>query len=165
MGHKKTKAADAAAVEESRHKKRKLTRDADADADSADRAERKRRRRERKAAKLLDCTGDSKREAPFKLKSTESPASHSEEYAQENRVTVHLPAGVETLLPVCQFEALDIDHGLRPVLEGFTQPTPIQAYSWPALLRGHDVVGVAETGRQAAPRLSNPTNLHTAERL
>ena len=44
------------------------------------------------------------------------------------------------------------DFGLRPELNnaldeaGFTEPTPIQAQAIPLLLRGGDLVGVAETG-------------------
>jgi ATP-dependent RNA helicase DBP3 len=35
---------------------------------------------------------------------------------------------------------------LRPYLASFTDPTPIQACSWPPLFQGKDVVGIAETG-------------------
>lgn len=38
-----------------------------------------------------------------------------------------------------------------PILEtfskqGFEQPTPIQAYSWPIISKGRDLIGIAETG-------------------
>lgn len=30
--------------------------------------------------------------------------------------------------------------------EGFRRPTPIQAQSWPIIMQGHDMIGIAETG-------------------
>lgn len=35
---------------------------------------------------------------------------------------------------------------LHPLFEGFSAPTPIQSYCWPALRAGRDVIGIAETG-------------------
>jgi ATP-dependent RNA helicase DDX3X len=32
---------------------------------------------------------------------------------------------------------------------GYHYPTPIQAYTIPAVLTGHDVVGIAQTGKTA----------------
>lgn len=48
------------------------------------------------------------------------------------------------------------DAGLHPVileniqLFGFDYPTPIQKFTIPSLLQGHDVIGIAQTGRCAA---------------
>ena len=40
------------------------------------------------------------------------------------------------------------DELLRAITEaGYTEPTPIQACTWPPALDGRDVVGIAETGR------------------
>jgi ATP-dependent RNA helicase DDX3X len=44
------------------------------------------------------------------------------------------------------------DAGLHPVmlanvkLAGYVNPTPVQAYCLPAILKGHDVVACAQTG-------------------
>lgn len=44
------------------------------------------------------------------------------------------------------------DAGLHPVmlenvkLMGYDFPTPIQKYTIPSLLQGHDVIGIAQTG-------------------
>ncbi|KAJ4542365.1 hypothetical protein HRR83_007071 [Exophiala dermatitidis] len=50
--------------------------------------------------------------------------------------------------PIKSFE----DAGLHPVVQdniklcGYVDPTPIQAYTIPAVLQGHDMIGVAQTG-------------------
>ncbi|KAJ3552327.1 hypothetical protein NM688_g4207 [Phlebia brevispora] len=64
-------------------------------------------------------------------------------FLQTNSVTIH---GTTPLTPIISFDDLDIPSGLRAALDGFKEPTPIQACSWPAALAGQDVVGIAETG-------------------
>lgn len=55
---------------------------------------------------------------------------------------------VEKLSPIARFA----DAGLHPIMEknvrlcGYTIPTPIQAYGIPAILEGHDLLAVAQTG-------------------
>lgn len=44
------------------------------------------------------------------------------------------------------FATLPIKEAFRPYLKSYTQPTPIQAASWPKLFAGDDVIGIAETG-------------------
>ena len=48
--------------------------------------------------------------------------------------------------PLLNIKELEIHPGIIRFLEKFEDPTPIQACSWPALLGGKDVVGIAETG-------------------
>ena len=48
--------------------------------------------------------------------------------------------------PQLDIQALPIHSGLLKYLRQYTKPTPIQACSWPPLLAGRDVVGIAETG-------------------
>ena len=51
--------------------------------------------------------------------------------------------------PISSFK----DAGLHPVmldnveLSGYENPTPIQKYTIPAILQGHDVIGIAQTGK------------------
>ena len=64
---------------------------------------------------------------------------------------VYLASNSITLLPPLYAPSLDIPSlpitsGLLGHLKRFDKPTPIQACTWPALLGGSDVVGIAETG-------------------
>ena len=52
----------------------------------------------------------------------------------------------ETFSPVTDFKSIGFHSKLAPLTANFTKPTPIQAYSWPILLAGKDMVGIAETG-------------------
>jgi ATP-dependent RNA helicase DBP3 len=71
-----------------------------------------------------------------------------EDYLKSNNIAIHEPVGYTTpTLPVIDFERLAIPGNLKAVLRDFDKPTPIQACSWPALLAGSDVIGIAETGR------------------
>ncbi|KAK9315411.1 P-loop containing nucleoside triphosphate hydrolase protein [Lipomyces starkeyi] len=48
--------------------------------------------------------------------------------------------------PVLSFEELSIDERVLGFLKKYPKPTPIQSASWPFLLAGRDLIGVAETG-------------------
>lgn len=56
---------------------------------------------------------------------------------------------VEKISPIARFA----DAGLHPIMEknvrlcGYTIPTPIQAYGIPAILEGHDLMAIAQTGK------------------
>ena len=75
-------------------------------------------------------------------------ASEVSTYLTENSVTIHAPPHEDPLPPVLTFNQLNVPLELRNALldQGFERPTPIQACAWPALIKGKDVVGVAETG-------------------
>lgn len=82
---------------------------------------------------------------PVPLCSSESEVST---YFSQNRIAIHAPPNEVSLPPVLVFNQLNVPSELRNVLLGlgFERPTPIQACAWPALIKGKDVVGVAETG-------------------
>lgn len=52
----------------------------------------------------------------------------------------------ETYEPISQFKSVKFHEKLSPLTANFTKPSPIQAYSWPVLTAGKDMVGIAETG-------------------
>jgi ATP-dependent RNA helicase DDX3X len=63
---------------------------------------------------------------------------------------------VTKIQPVRSFD----DAGLHPAmlenvkLAGYDVPTPVQAYCLPAILKGHDVVACAQTGKSQRPTVS-----------
>ena len=81
---------------------------------------------------------------------TSSPAK-SEPVASSSDVSAYLAENLIALsdtsfTPILAFDQLSINNSLRSCLSTFTTPTPIQACTWPPLLAGRDVVGIAETG-------------------
>jgi ATP-dependent RNA helicase DDX5/DBP2 len=45
---------------------------------------------------------------------------------------------------------------------GFTEPTPIQALAWPVVLRGRDLIAIAETGSGKTYAYALPAIMHAA---
>jgi ATP-dependent RNA helicase DBP3 len=74
------------------------------------------------------------------------PQSEIDAYLTTHAVTVEDPRS-QNLRPIMKFDYLPVtDEGQRAPFKTFAAPTPIQAVTWPALLSGRDMVGVAETG-------------------
>lgn len=71
-----------------------------------------------------------------------SPPSDILGYLARNSIAIH-----GDVTPILSFSSLDIPDELRQCILTFKEPTPIQACTWPPLLAGRDVVGIAETGR------------------
>lgn len=76
------------------------------------------------------------------------PQSEVDEFLKKNVVTIDDPKpAARPLRPIMKFAYLPItDESQIAPFAKFTAPTPIQAATWPALLSGRDMVGVAETG-------------------
>lgn len=79
---------------------------------------------------------------PSNLTAALASTSDSKAYLEKHNITL-TPEIYNILL---SFSTLPINPALRPYLSSFTDPTPIQACSWPPLFQGKDVVGIAETG-------------------
>lgn len=76
------------------------------------------------------------------------PPSEIITYLSKNNITIH--SLVATIVPILKFSQLasyGVDERLIKATDKFKEPSFIQACSWPALLMGNDVVGIAETGR------------------
>ncbi|KAH9855779.1 P-loop containing nucleoside triphosphate hydrolase protein [Lenzites betulinus] len=81
------------------------------------------------------------------IKSTAAPStSDVQSFLKKHEVTLHIPDSVPQYVPILTFDQLDVPAELRAAFDGFKEPTPIQACSWPPALDGRDVVGIAETG-------------------
>src|SRR5882757_9943862 len=90
----------------------------------------------------------SKTSPALQVSSTASAAEASE-FLAKHSITIDTPPNAPQVTPIINFSQLDIPSDLRPSLDGFKEPTPIQACTWPPALEGRDVVGIAETGRCA----------------
>ncbi|QRV76804.1 DEAD/DEAH box helicase [Ceratobasidium sp. AG-Ba] len=83
---------------------------------------------------------------PETSSSTPTPSEVSA-YLTKNNITIHAPSGeVTPILKFSQLTSYGVDERLIQATDKFKEPSLIQACSWPASLRGHDVVGIAETG-------------------
>jgi ATP-dependent RNA helicase DBP3 len=68
-------------------------------------------------------------------------------FLEKHSITIHTPAGAPECVPALSFDQLSVPEELRSAFDGFKEPTPIQACTWPPAMKGLDVVGIAETGR------------------
>ena len=73
------------------------------------------------------------------------PQSEIDSFFKENEVTVKDPTNLN-LRPLLSFEHISLTSEIQQEISKFPKPTPIQSVSWPYLLAGKDVIGVAETG-------------------
>lgn len=67
-------------------------------------------------------------------------------FLEENSVSIEVPSALSKPDPVLFMKDVDVREELRENLMKFEKPTPIQSSTWPHLVLGRDVVGVAETG-------------------
>jgi ATP-dependent RNA helicase DBP3 len=76
------------------------------------------------------------------------PQSEIDAFLTKNVMTIDDPKPVtRKLRPIVNFKYLPTtDESQRAPFANFTTPTPIQAATWPFLLSGRDMIGVAETG-------------------
>lgn len=78
---------------------------------------------------------------------TSLPESVIIAYLKENFIMITDPTSSTPLRPIISFSHLDASFKATPSpFTAFTAPTPIQSASWPFLLSGRDVIGIAETG-------------------
>lgn len=76
------------------------------------------------------------------------PATSKEDidvFFKENELVVDDQLN-SNLQPLLEFSHISLCDDIQKELSKFPKPTPIQSVSWPYLLSGRDVIGVAETG-------------------
>ena len=115
-----------------------------------ERKEKKKRRKMESAAENITTaelsSSPSKTSPNLQISSTPS-AAEAAAFLVKHSITIHTPPNVPEVTPIINFSQLDIPLDLRSSFDGFKEPTPIQACTWPPALDGRDVVGIAETGR------------------
>ncbi|GAA5840425.1 hypothetical protein JCM9279_007322 [Rhodotorula babjevae] len=67
-------------------------------------------------------------------------------FLEEHKISFEPETTATDYPPVLSFASLPLNAGVRKGLSGFTKPTPIQSASFPLMLGGRDVIGIAETG-------------------
>lgn len=133
----------------------------DNDNKESESSERKKKKKKRDHESVLD----SQTAESTTLASTSAISSDSEISSYLTNNSINIDYGTKEvpneLKPILQFPSLfsRIPSQLHAALSKFNEPTPIQACSWPALLAGRDVVGIAETGRYVLPPLIDYTLL------
>ncbi|KAI5961389.1 DBP3 [Candida pseudojiufengensis] len=71
--------------------------------------------------------------------------SKIDEFLSTNEVTIEDPQNLN-YRPIISFNQINLNNEILKKLNKFSKPTPIQSVSWPYLIDGKDVIGVAETG-------------------
>jgi ATP-dependent RNA helicase DBP3 len=79
---------------------------------------------------------------------TALPQSEIDSFLTAKQILINDPSpSTRNLRPITKFSYLPITNKtLLAPFATFTEPTPIQAATWPALFSGRDMIGVAETG-------------------
>jgi ATP-dependent RNA helicase DBP3 len=117
--------------------------------------ERRQRKAEKKAKKAAkeaakaeggpDVEGEAPKNGKKATSSAEPSPGEVDAYYKKHTIEVTTPDG-QALSPIISFDQLDVHGSIKSELSNFKEPSPIQAASWPHLLAGKDVVGIAETG-------------------
>ncbi|KXT17822.1 hypothetical protein AC579_5318 [Pseudocercospora musae] len=124
--------------------------EAKGDDEAAAKAEKKARKKSEKAAKLAAKVSEANDEdhggALAATKVSGVGKEEARKYYEEGQIAVE-DSQKDNIGPVLSFDELAFDESIKKAyFTGFSAPTPIQAVSWPYLINGRDVIGVAETG-------------------
>ena len=109
----------------------------------------KKEKKTKKSKKADDSVTPSTSSTPVPVASTSTaPASSADvaAFLKENRVSHEPESAATSFPPVLSFAALPLEEGIRRGLAAYTKPTPIQSASFPVMMGGRDVIGIAETG-------------------
>ncbi|XP_001358660.5 ATP-dependent RNA helicase dbp2 [Drosophila pseudoobscura] len=120
-------------------------------------------------AKLPELTKNFYKEAPEVANLSDAEVKRI--HAENNNTTVALvfePKEVEEIPPIpnpvwtfeqCFAEYPDLLGEIEK--QGFPKPSPIQSQAWPILLKGHDMIGIAQTGTGKTLAFLLPGMIHT----
>ena len=82
-------------------------------------------------------------------------AAECEAFLTENNISHEPEEAKDQFAPILSFASLPIEDGIRKGLASYAKPTPIQSASFPVMMGGRDVVGIAETGSVSFPFFSS----------
>ncbi|KAI0762358.1 DEAD-domain-containing protein [Fomes fomentarius] len=148
-------AEDGTPVDSSKKEKKKRKREPDAQPEPAHDesasdgkpAKEKKSKKEKKDKKSKESASSPIPSTAAAVSSTPTASSSEiDAFLKKNEITLHIADGQAPVTPILSFAELNVPEQLRAAFDGFKEPTPIQACSWPPALEGRDVVGIAETG-------------------
>ncbi len=84
-----------------------------------------------------------------------------DKYRERKNIAVTEPSFV----PITSFRRSTMPKAMMQVCKEFKKPSPIQAQSWPVLLSGRDLVGIAKTGSGKTLSFSLPGLVQVASRM
>ncbi|GMG19746.1 unnamed protein product [Ambrosiozyma monospora] len=148
---KDKKSKDKKEKKEKKHHKHKHHHHHDDDADNEEKEKEEGEAEEDKESKdVKKSTESAKANKSFKDNSNIS-SQEASEFLKTNEIEIEDPLSSTRKTPIqpaLTFKSLEnqIDTRIMKYLAKFPKPTPIQSVSWPYLLNGTDVIGVAETG-------------------
>lgn len=159
--------ADSIPPTENKEKKKKRKHDEQEEAEPPSTSESKRERKEKKkrmkmeiaaqdtltSSSLVEASSTPSKSSPKPQISSTPSLAEATAFLTKHSITINTPANVPQFTPIINFSQLDIPSDLRSSFDGFKEPTPIQACTWPPALDGRDVVGIAETGRYTSNSL------------
>jgi len=90
------------------------------------------------------------------------PQSTIDEFYKKHTIEV---TGDLKLRPILEFKQAGLPDNILEVVKNFSNPTPIQAATWPITLSGRDIIGIAETGSGKTLAFTIPGLVHIAAKL
>ena len=86
-------------------------------------------------------------------------SAEAESFLSSNKITV---TGPNVPKPILSFTEGNLpDYLVRALTgSGFTLPTPIQSQGWPVVLKGNDMIGIAQTGSGKTLAFLLPALIH-----
>jgi ATP-dependent RNA helicase DBP3 len=129
--------------------------------------ERKRRKMEKKAKSLREQVAtnsiaakstDSNSKSSVKIKSVDK--KEIDDWCKQESVQAVSARENFEFLPILTFKQASFPPEIVELLSQFDKPTPIQASTWPILLKGHDAIGIAKTGSGKTLAFGIPATQH-----
>eukprot|EP00667_Euglena_gracilis_P007816 EG_transcript_7901 len=80
-------------------------------------------------------------------------------YMKEHKMSME-GNDIEQFFPFYSFSEAPFPDQAQEVISRYERPTPIQAASWPIILKGRDIIGIAETGSGKTMAFALPSLVH-----
>ncbi|KAJ1918701.1 RNA-dependent ATPase [Mycoemilia scoparia] len=160
------KKSDKSKSKKDKEKKRKREKDGDESSGSKkkekkDKKKKSKENKEETASSKSDTADESVSASPRNT----ATAKEAQEFYEKHNISVTDDSasgkgGGEVFYPCIEFDQTGFDKKILKACKGFKNPTPIQAACWPIVLKGRDIVGIAETGSGKTFAFALPAMTH-----